>query len=207
MNTSKIKKILSIVIITLILALTVITIVLAIVPKRLYNPITNGYMSVAVYRNKKDRMYFATDDANAEDKVFNTKLSKLLSDSVKDNVLSSIFQGTGKFKSEVLPGDEGNVMTNVAKVSDGMCLVFMYEEEQTLMFNGKIYKNPQATGKDKDKPVTYTQIFMPIANDQDFQERTVYLADSSNKSAYQIKFLAHQSDIYQLINNLDLIID
>ena len=207
MNTSKIKKILSIVIITLILALTVTTIVLAIVPKRLYNPVTNGYMSVAVYRNKKDRMYFATDDANAEDKAFNTKLSKLLSDSVKDNVLSSIFQGTGKFKSEVTPRDEGNVMTNVAKVSDGMCLVFMYDEEQTLMFNGKVYKNPQATGKDKDKPVTYTKIFMPIANDQDFQERTVYLADSSNQSAYQIKFLAHQSDIYDLINNLDLIID
>lgn len=205
MNTSKIKKILSIVIITLILALTVTTIVLAIVPKRLYNPVTNGYMSVAVYRNKKDRMYFATDDANAEDEAFNTKLSKLLSDSVKDNVLSSIFQGTGKFKSEVTSRDEGDVMTNVAKVSDGMCLVFMYDEEQTLMFNGKVYKNPQAT--DKDKTVTYTQIFMPIANDQDFQERTVYLADSSNQSDYQIKFLAHQSDIYDLINNLDLIID
>lgn len=205
MNTSKIKKILSIVIITLILALTVTTIVLAIVPKRLYNPVTNGYMSVAVYRNKKDRMYFATADANAEDKEFNTKLSKLLSDSVKDNVLSSIFQGTGKFKSEVTARDEGNVMTNVAKVSDGMCLVFMYDKEQTLMFNGKVYKNPQAIGK--DNPVTYTKIFMPIANDQDFQERTVYLADSSNKSAYQIKFLAHQSDIYDLINNLDLLID
>ena len=43
MNSSNVKKILSIVIVSLVLAITAVTIILAVVPKTLYNPIADGY--------------------------------------------------------------------------------------------------------------------------------------------------------------------
>ena len=52
--TSRVKKILSIVIISVIVLITALTVILAIVPKRLYNPVTEGYYRVAVYKDGKD---------------------------------------------------------------------------------------------------------------------------------------------------------
>lgn len=200
MDTTKVKKILSIVIISLILAVTILTIVLALVPKKLYNPISEGYSAVTVYKDKNSNTYTFTGEISEEQRSFRDNLDKYVKNSVKDNMLSSIFQGTGRYEAKVISREEGNVMNNVANVSGSTCLIFQYLEEQKLIFNGKEYKNPQAL--DPDKTITYTKLYMPISNTDDFQEAVVYLTDKTNKSSYQIKFLAHQSEIYSYLTGL-----
>ena len=93
-------------------------------------------------------------------------------------------------------------MTNIAKQSGKICLVFNYlDNEQTLTINGTKYTHPEAKGE--GKTIVYTKIFMEVSNTQDFQECTAYLADSSNKSNFKVKFLAHQSDLYEYLVGLD----
>ena len=109
---------------------------------------------------------------------------------------------TGRFENKVVSKDEGNVSTSIAKASGSVCLVFEYYEEQKLIFNGKEYKNPLRP-VDQDETITFTKIYMPLSNDSDFQERVVYLTKGDNKSSYQIKFLAHQGDLYNFVQNLE----
>ena len=82
-----------------------------------------------------------------------------------------------------------------------LCVWFL-NTEQKLIFNGKEYKNPLRP-VDQDETITFTKIYMPLSNDSDFQERVVYLTKGDNKSSYQIKFLAHQGDLYNFVQNLE----
>lgn len=197
MNSNKAKKIVSIVIISVVLAITILTVVLALIPKRLYNPIANGYDYITVYK-KDASVNNYTDEDSDEQKAIIDNIAKYLEKSTKDNVLSSIFQGTGKFEYRIVVATTSNVETSIAKNST--CLIFGYIDEQKLMFDGKEYKNPQAT--DPTKTITFQKLVMPVANDRDFQERTVYVVDGEGNSDYQIKFIAHQSDLYTYIESL-----
>lgn len=197
MNSNKAKKIVSIVIISVVLAITILTVVLALIPKRLYNPIANGYDYITVYK-KDASVNNYTDEDSDEQKAIIDNIAKYLEKSTKDNVLSSIFQGTGKFEYRIVVAPTSNVETSIAKNST--CLIFGYIDEQKLMFDGKEYKNPQAT--DPTKTITFQKLVMPVANDRDFQERTVYVVDGEGNSDYQIKFIAHQSDLYTYIESL-----
>ena len=199
MKTNNVKKILSITIISLIVAITIATVILAIIPKKLYNPIATNYSAVTVYKDKNKNNY--SEAISDENKAIIDKINELQAKSVKDNMLSALFQGTGSYESRVVSYNEGNVMTSIADVSGAVCLVFQYLEEQELIWQGEKYTNPQATNP--NKVVTYTKIFMPISSNESFEECTVYLADNSNKSSYQIKFLAHQSELYDYLISLE----
>ncbi len=202
--TSKVKKILSIVIISVIVAITALTIILAIVPKRLYNPVVSGYDRVAVYKDGKGVGYDLVENQMTDKQLaFKADLEKYLSDSFKDNMLSSIFQGTGRYENKVVSKNEENVVTNIAKASGSICLVFEYYEEQKLIFNGEEYKNPlRPVGQ--NETITFTKIYMPLSKDSDFQERVVYLTSGDSKeSSFQIKFLAHQGDLYSFVQGLE----
>ena len=201
--TSRVKKILSIVIISVIVLITALTVILAIVPKRLYNPVTEGYYRVAVYKDGKDAGgYNLTGDMTDKEKDFKKKLARYLDESFKDNCLSAVFQGTGRNESKVISKNEENIVSNIAKASGAVVLRFEYSEAQKLIFNGKEYKNSQAS--DPTKTITFTRIYMPLSNDGDFQERIVYLTSgTSTTSSYQIKFLAHQGDLYNYISSLE----
>lgn len=201
MKSSKVKKIISIVIVSIIVAIALTTVVLAIVPKRLYNPIVDGYYTVTVYNNKDTKYQYMGNNSSEEQKTFNTKLRELVDKSVKDNLLSAIFQGTGSFEVKVESTNQGNVMNKVANVDNAVCLVYNYlDDEQTLKFGDEVYINSQATTA--DKTVKFTKIFMPITNNDSFEECIVYLANSENTSNYQIKFLAHQADLYSYLTSL-----
>lgn len=197
MKSSKVKKIISIVIISLVLAITIATVVLALVPKKLYNPIASDYDYVTVYQKDSSQAYTVYPKDNDKTKINN--ISKYLDKSLQDNILSSIFQGTSKFESKIVVESTTSVISNIA--SGSTCLVFGYVEEQTLMFNGKEYKNTNA--KDPEKSITFNKLVMPLSNDKDFQERVVYVMDNGSNSSYQIKFLAHQSDLYNYIESLE----
>ncbi len=197
MNSNKAKKIVSIVIISVVLAITILTVVLALIPKKLYNPIASGYDYITVYKKDASVNNYADEDSD-EQKAIIDNIAKYLEKSTKDNVLSSIFQGTGKFEYRIVVAKTSNVETSIAKNST--CLIFGYIDEQKLMFDGKEYKNSQAT--DPTKTITFQKLVMPVANDRDFQERTVYVVDGEGNSDYQIKFIAHQSDLYTYIESL-----
>lgn len=201
MKTSNVKKILSIVILSLILAITITTIVLAVVPKKLYNPITDNYKAIIVYKDKVSNIYHTADTAAEDDKVIVAKIKENLEMSVKDNILSSMFQGVGSFEERVIyEKTSTDCMSKVAKVSGSVCLIFDYLEEQTLELKGNVYTHPE--GKGENNSIVYTKIFMPLNNTEDFQECTVYLTDGDNKSNFQVKFLAHQSELYDYIVDL-----
>ena len=201
MKTSNVKKILSIVILSLILAITITTIVLAVVPKKLYNPITDNYKAIIVYKDKVSNIYHTADTAAEDDKVIVAKIKEKLEMSVKDNILSSMFQGVGSFEERVIyEKTSTDCMSKVAKVSGSVCLIFDYLKEQTLELKGNVYTHPE--GKGKNNSIVYTKIFMPLNNTEDFQKCTVYLAGSDNKSNFQVEFLAHQSELYDYIVNL-----
>lgn len=204
MNKNQTKKIISIVIVSLVLALVLVTIILAIVPKKLENPVAQGYTSITVYSGDKDQTYFytpnATDaDAIKENETFR-KIESLHADSLKDNVLSALFQGTGSFDVQVTKTNYPNALTEAQDQSDNV-LVFTYATgEQTLMINGKEYKD---TSSFSSSVVTFDMVVMPIGDSNSFEECTIYLADRTNKnSSYQVKFLAHQSDLADYISNL-----
>ncbi len=210
MKKDLVKKIVSISVVSLVLALVVATIVLALIPKRLANPITEGYASVSVYKDGLDKQYFKDffNSANATEaeKKYNAvygEITDLHKDSLKDNLLSAMFQGLGKFGIEVVPSLEADVIKNVAK-AEGNCLVFTYigENKQVLKVNGEVYYDETAL---KSEAVEYDMVVMPLSANGGFEERVIYLADSeTGKSQYQLKFLADQSELNEYVENLEL---
>ena len=201
MKSSNVKKILSIVIVSLVLAITALTVILALIPKTLYNPIAKGYSYVYVHQKDDEYNTYLANSESQEQKDVLNKIDALLKESVKDNLLSSIFQGTGSFDTRVVIEKKSSVMSDIAKASGATSLVFGYAEDQEFVFKGKKFKNPQAV--DPDKVVTFRKLVMPLTSDQDFQERIVYLVDVDGNCNYQIKFLAHQSDLYNYVESLE----
>ena len=202
MKSSNVKKVLSIVILCIVVAVTLATIILAVVPKNLYNPISEGYYAITVYKNKESNLYRATENASEEEKTVIEKIKNLQAKSVRDNVLSALFQGTGNFQEEVLyESTVTNAMDKVANVENSVCLIYNYLDEQTLMMNDKACTHEKATGE--GKTIVYTKLFMQITNNDEFDVCTVYLTGSDNKSNYRIQFLAHQSVIYDYLTNLN----
>ena len=203
MRTNLAKKIISISVVAVLIALVIATIVMALVPQTLANPIASGYGTISVYRNGDDgRQLFVS---NAEHKVVYEKIEKLHVESLKDNVLSSLFQGVNGYDLKVVPYTTNNTITNVAKAENAKVVVFNYlgDEKQVLKINGEVYYDK--TTPLSSKTVQYDTVVMPLNSGKDYEECTIYLADSTNnyKSLYQVKFLAHQSELYNYISNLE----
>lgn len=210
MKKDLVKKIVSISVVSLVLALVIATIVLALVPKKLANPVADGYASITVYKDSLDKQYFKDfyNSANATEaeKKYNAvygEITELHKESLQDNLLSAMFQGLGKFGIEVVPSLQSDVIKNVAK-AEGNCLVFTYigEDKQILKINGEVYYEEKAF---QSEAVEYDMIVMPLSSGSGFEERVIYLADrETGKSQYQLKFLADQSELNDYIENLNL---
>lgn len=204
MKTNLAKKILSITVVSIVLALVVVTIVLALVPKKLDNPIANGYTSISVYKDSLDQTYYFTSGATNEADIKNNdifrKIEKLHQESLEDSLLSAMFQGTGSFNIRVESDGYDNAITQAKKDSNKV-LVFTYTDgEKTLKINGEEYRDTTALSS---TTVTFDMIVMPIGNSDSFEECTIYLANrSTNRSSYQVKFLAHQGELSSLIDEL-----
>ena len=210
MKKDLVKKIVSISVVSLVLALVITTIVLALVPKRLANPVTEGYASITVYKDNLGKQYFKdfynSTTATEAEKKYNAvygEIADLHAESLKDNLLSAMFQGLGKFGIEVVPSLNSNVVKNVAE-ADGNCLVFTYlgEDKKVLKINGEVYYDETSL---KSEAVEYDMIVMPLTAESGFAERVIYLADrETGKSQYQLKFLADQSELNEYVESLNI---
>lgn len=198
------KKIVTISIISIVLALVLTTIILALVPKKMENPIADGYASITVYKDSSSQQYkkYENPTTTAETnfaEVYNT-IKNLHEESLKDNLLSAIFQGTGSFDSKVTSKYVSNVISSVAK-ADGNALVFTYLEEKTLMIGGEVYYNETSLNS---TTITFDMIVMTLGTSDNFEECTIYLADRDDyKSSYQVSFLARQGELNDYINSLE----
>ena len=201
MKTSKVKKVLSIVILCVIAAITVATIVLAVVPKTLYNPIDDGYKAITIYKGTNSNIYKNVEGNSEQDREVIEQIETLHAKSIKDSLLSTIFQGTASFETSVVYEKTAtDCMSNVAKKTNSVCLIFNYLDEQTLVIDGEEYTHTDATGE--NNTITYTKMFMTVSDNAEFQECVVYLANSNDKSNFKIKFLAHQSELYDYLTDL-----
>jgi hypothetical protein len=204
MRTNLVKKIISISVIAVLAAVVIATIVLALVPQRLANPIANGYGTISIYVNGDDgRQLFKN---NAEQKTVYEKIEQLHADSLKDNALSSLFQGVNGYEMNVVSiSTISNAINTVAKAENAKVIVFNYlgEEKQTLKINGSVYYDTESPLS--SKTVQYDTVIMPLIDGADYEECSIYLADSTNsyKCSYQVRFLAHQADLYDYIANLE----
>ncbi len=199
MKTNTIKKVISIVIITLVLLLVAATITLACVKNPLYNPLPANYDYVDVYNSNGSATYYLEDGNEKNNAIFNT-IGEKHKESFKANLLSEIFQGTLKYKVKVTSTAYSNI--NTIRDDAKVCLVFNFLETQTLELNGEVYKDDSSFVKE----VKYDQIVLPVINDTEFGECTMYLVTdkTEGKSAYQVKFLAHQGDLYDYLESLTI---
>lgn len=202
MKTKNLKKILSISIISLVLVLTAVVIILAVVPKKHYNPVDYDFNSISVWRETVTNQYLVKDGnigSDESDKVVKDIIA-LHEKSLEDNVLSSLFQGTGSFQPKVTHYSHANVKNEFQK--DGVIsIVFNYVEEQKLIFNGEEYKNTEAQ---ITKAVTFSRAVLVLSKSTSFEKSTLYLTDADFESECQIEFLAHQSELYEYIVGLKI---
>lgn len=198
------KKITSITVIALVVALVITTVVLALVPKKMNDPIASDYKRVWVYQDNVSAAFSyvanpTTDEQRAHNEIIET-IKELHEESLKDSVLSAIFQGTGSFKSEVTKTKKNNALTSVAEQT-GNAIVFEYFEDQELKVNGETYKDE---GTLSASPVTFGKIIMTLGTSENFEQCTIYLVDSSDgHSYYQVTFLAAQAELNDYVSSID----
>lgn len=200
MKSKKTRRIISISIISVVLALTLVVIILAIVPKKHYNPVDNSFNAVTIYKEKSNRMLIPS---NTSDKKVIDKLMELHEKSLKDSVLSSMFQGTSSYDAKV--SHKTTAGSDIYNKSGTMALVFSYPEAQTLQMNGEDYRYTIASAS---KTVTYYRAVLVLTDTSSFEEATLYLITDvdDNESECNIKFLAHQSELYDYIANYEDVI-
>lgn len=202
MKTQNAKKIISIVVVALVLAVTIATIVLALVPTKLYNPITKDKLqSVTIYRDELSNVYLYNFEGQESKTAVCNELIALHEKSLQDNTLSSLFQRATSYKASVNKESIANTLESKIDVAGVLALIFTFSEDQELVFNGEVYKDSTLVSS---TPVKYRKLMMIINNTESYEETVVYLTDSSNRSNYNIKFLAHQSELYDHIKNINL---
>lgn len=202
MKTNNLKKVISIVVVALVLAITITTIVLALVPTKLYNPVNKDKLqSVTVYRDELSNVYLYNFEGQEERTEVCNELIKLHEDSLQDNILSSLFQRATSYEAKVNKKAITNVLDSCVDVSGVLALVFTYSEDQTFMFNGEEYKDQTIVSS---TTVKYRKLMLLVNNTEGYEETTVYLTDSSNRSNYNITMLAHQSELYNHIVEMNL---
>jgi len=199
MKTNNLKKILSIVIISIVLALVAVTVVLAVVPKSLYNPLNNDFQSMVIYRNGSEDVYIK--DLSEKDKTAFANVVEMHEKSLTASVLSNMFQGTHTRDVEVLSKSQTNVKTNVVAKEGVYAIEFRYADAQTLKINGEEWKDSKTFS---GKTVSYNKMYLIVTNNDSYEACTIYLTDSKDDSSYQISFLAHQEALYEYITNLKM---
>lgn len=194
------KKKLTIIFSVLVIALVLATIALAIIPINLYNGIESNISSIVVYKNGVGETYEPLIDDDSQ--VVIDKIYDLQKKSIGETILSSWLQSTSSFTASInkeTTSSFSSLLTNTSNVF----VEFKYSGTQTLMLNGEVYLDKSIS---TPAQVEYTSLFLPISNTSSFDNVTIYVAyyqDGSVVSKFQIKTIAHQSDLYSYIMDLE----
>lgn len=193
MKTGNLKKILSIVIISIVLALTIATIILAVVPKTVYDPLNRDFSTMSIWRAGINNTYIKGELGSDEQNEVINDILELHEKSLKDNVLSSMFQGTGKYTIKIEDYGYSDVRTT-AKTTDVISIAFSYKTEQRQTF----------TDEEGKVTIKYTRAVMVLNKSESFEECTIYFCDDDYESSQQVTFIAHQSELWDYITKIDM---
>lgn len=188
------KKIIAIISGCLVAILLTVTIVLACTQFTATSVVNDGAYAVEVFKGSSTSTV-TIDDSRDEFK----QIMKLHKASLKENNLSSLFQGAKGFDAQVK--NEEVAISTITSNESTYVLHFMYDEAQNLKLNKENY-----TDKDNNKVVTYTHLYVVVNNSANYQEYKVYLADGvATKSYYNVKLIAQQADLYEYVGQLKYI--
>lgn len=187
------KKTISIIIISLVVLLVAATITLALVPFTCYSPITEGYSLITVYKNSYNNQNTYIDSTEEYKKI-----SELYEASLKQNILSTMFQGALGNKTELEKVSSSTVKTLLNGEDSGYFIEFDYNSEQTLVWEDEEYT--YTDGK-TEKVAKYTSLLLEVKNTDNFTETTVYVVNGSSY-LFKITSLAQQSELFEYVNNL-----
>lgn len=192
------KKVISIISIVLVALLVGTTITLACVKTKTFDGINalGEYDKISVVEVYKDGSTTAYQSFNSKvDKTTIDKIVKLHKDSLKDNVLSAMFQGALGFEAKFETLSSSISFSDIVK--DSTCILFKFDEKQNLKWDDEEIKNSS------NKNVEYNQIVMRLNNSKNYADVAIYVLNSSTSSSYKITVSAHQYELYKYISNME----
>ena len=193
-------KVLTIVAIVLVGLIAVSAITLALVKSNFNQVIDMSKVEgITVYTDSKDNYY--SEDTNKE--VFE-QLKKLYNKGTEESVISALFQGaySKRAKAEVITSTV-SVDTLKTPASGTYVLKFNLKEKQQLKVNGKVVEDSSKYGPDKS--IYYNTVYVNIEDNTALTKIRCYIISetSINYSYRQVDFVAHHSELFDYISDLD----
>lgn len=187
------KKTITIIVVSIVALLITATVVLALIPTTQYNAISEGYSLITVYKNSYDNSN--TYQANQNEYK---EIEKLHKESLKQNILSAMFQGTLSKDAKLEKLSSTSLSSLINTSATNYFVEFDFNEEQTLIWEDKEY-----TYKDGNNTVVakYTSLVLSVNNNDSFSETIVYVVNGNN-FMFKITSVTKQADLYEFINNL-----
>lgn len=193
-------KVLTIVAIVLVGLIAVSAITLALVKSNFNQVIDMSKVEgITIYTDSKDNYY--SEDTNKE--VFE-QLKKLYNKGTEESIISALFQGaySKRAKAEVITS---TVSTDTLKTpaSGTYVLKFNLKETQQLKVNGKVVEDSSKYGSDKS--IYYNTVYVNIEDNTALTKIRCYIISetSINYSYRQVDFVAHHSELFDYISDLD----
>lgn len=193
-------KVLTIVAIVLVGLIAVSAITLALVKSNFNQVIDMSKVEgITVYTDSKDNYY--SEDTNKE--VFE-QLKKLYNKGTEESVISALFQGaySKRAKAEVITSTV-SVDTLKNPASGTYVLKFSLKDTQQLKVNGEVVEDSSKYGSDKS--IYYNTVYINIENNTALTKIRCYIISetSINYSYTQVDFVAHHSELFDYISDLD----
>lgn len=193
-------KVLTIVAIVLVGLIAVSAITLALVKSNFNQVIDMSKVEgITVYIDSKDNYY--SEDTNKE--VFE-QLKKLYNKGTEESVISALFQGaySKRAKAEVITSTV-SVDTLKNPASGTYVLKFSLKDTQQLKVNGEVVEDSSKYGSDKS--IYYNTVYVNIEDNTALTKIRCYIISetSINYSYTQVDFVAHHSELFDYISDLD----
>ena len=194
------KKTIAIISVVVLALLVAATVILAVIPKNFYDPIKNHdqISFIRVFKGDGTCQEFYRNSVDETDKEVYDKLIELHEKSLKENILVSMFQGAlsfdGSIKTEAFTSDTFN-----DQLATSTYIEFNYTEEQLLKYNEKTFYNGDG------ETVTYRKMVLEVTSSGYMEEVKAFVSESDYSTKHNVRFLAHQSELYKYIQSLDLL--
>lgn len=193
-------KVLTIIAIVLVGLIAVSAITLALVKSNFNQVIDMSKVEgITVYTDSKDNYY--SEDTNKE--VFE-QLKKLYNKGTEESVISALFQGaySKRAKAEVITSTV-SVDTLKNPASGTYVLKFSLKDTQQLKVNGEVVEDSSKYGSDKS--IYYNTVYVNIEDNTALTKIRCYIISetSINYSYTQVDFVAHHSELFDYISDLD----
>lgn len=190
------KKVLTIVALSLVGLIVITTIVLGFINVSFEQVTINEAYSLTVYKNGDDQTYLKTD---TDTTVFND-LNNLFNKQSEQSILKSLFTGAFSVEAEVI--NEATTLSQNQKLNNGYWLVYKFDQEQTLKIDGEEYKDITQ----KEQTVTYKKLAVSVVKTEDMELVTMYIfsTTASTTATHTIRVYANLASTYEYISNLEI---